>query len=254
MCVLAGFVGDQPAAPILLDMLRREEGLGGGYYTGVATIHEGRLHYAKVVGDVATLVAETDAQQLPGTVGIAHSRTKSGGDREWAHPFVHDERGLAYVANGFMGVFADTTDKVGAGNALLRAGYRFPSAAPEPIGTYPVLEDGACVHMSDVMCRRYVSVWMTLEPCPPPWPGPSWTCRRRSWAWPWWPLSRTACVQRASTCPWWLGGMHGPPTPPAPPWLSPGRLPGGCPCRPTARPASAGTTWKPGPSPTRPSR
>lgn len=154
MCVLAGYIGDGPAAPILLEMIRKMEGLGGGYYTGVATIDEGEMHYRKVVGDVATLLAETDAARLPGTLGIAHSRTKSGGDHEWAHPFVDGARRLAYVANGCTGVFADTTRRVAAGDALLRAGHCFLSATQEAIGSYPVLSDGSCVHMSDVMCAQ----------------------------------------------------------------------------------------------------
>lgn len=154
MCVLAGYIGDRPAAPILLEMIRKMEGLGGGYYTGVATIHEGTLHYRKVIGDVATLLAETDAAQLPGALGIAHSRTKSGGDHEWGHPFVDSLRPLAYVANGCTGVFADAARRVAAGDALLRAGHRFRSATRESIGSYPVLSDGSCVHMSDVLCAQ----------------------------------------------------------------------------------------------------
>ena len=74
MCVIAAYVGSREAAPTLIDMLRREQGLGGGFYTGIATIHEGRLHYEKALGDLDTLLAETPAAQLPGTIGIAHGR------------------------------------------------------------------------------------------------------------------------------------------------------------------------------------
>ena len=31
MCNIAGYVGERRAAPILIDMLRREEGLDAGY-------------------------------------------------------------------------------------------------------------------------------------------------------------------------------------------------------------------------------
>lgn len=150
MCVLAAYVGNEPAAPILLDMLTRMEGLGGGYYTGLATVHEGQLHFEKVVGDVATLKAETAALDLPGTVGIAHSRTPSGGDREWGHPFIGNGGKLAYVANGALGQYP--TDFAAAGNALLAAGCRFRSAVPEDVPPYPRLLDGNCVHFSEVMC------------------------------------------------------------------------------------------------------
>ena len=52
MCNIAGYTGNRQAAPILIDMMRREEGYWGGYYTGIATIDNGRVYHAKVVGDV----------------------------------------------------------------------------------------------------------------------------------------------------------------------------------------------------------
>lgn len=151
MCVLAAYLGDRPAAPVLLEMLEREEGLGGGYYTGVATVHEGRLHYAKLVGDVARLRAESDAMELPGHVGIAHSRTPSGGGREWGHPFIGNDETLAYVANGAMGLFDGRTDYTAAGDMLLECGYHFRSGIEEQIGPYPMLANGHCVHFSEIM-------------------------------------------------------------------------------------------------------
>ena len=154
MCVIAAYLGDKPAAPILLEMLEREEGLGGGFYTGVATVHEGKLHYAKVVGDVKALREQTDALELPGTLGIAHSRTPSGGGREWAHPFIGNAETMAYVANGAVGAFSDTTDYVRAGNLLLDRGYHFRSGVPEAVGNYPMLQDGNSVHVSEVMCLQ----------------------------------------------------------------------------------------------------
>ena len=85
---MAGYIGGERAAPILLDMMEKQEGFGGGFYTGIATVADGQIHWRKVIGDVATLRRETDADDLPGAVGIIHSRSKSGGDVEWAHPFV----------------------------------------------------------------------------------------------------------------------------------------------------------------------
>ena len=158
MCNVAGYVGDRAAAPIMLDMMERQEGFCGGYYSGIATIAEGKLHYAKVVGDVATLRKQTDAEHLPGTVGIIHSRSKSGGDREWSHPFVDCTGRMAYVANGHDGIFEDRRDKCGIANKLAAAGHTFRAHAPEPIGNYPVLSDGSCVHTSDVMCHLVESL------------------------------------------------------------------------------------------------
>ena len=110
MCNIAGYVGEKNAAPILIDMLSRQEGIDAGFYTGIATVHEGKIYYRKVLGDLADLLEQTDAASLPGKVGIIHSRTKSGGPAAWSHPFVSNgisesEPNIAYVANGNSGIF-----------------------------------------------------------------------------------------------------------------------------------------------------
>ena len=158
MCNVGGYVGDQPAAPILLELMGRMEGFAGGDYTGIATVADGKLHHAKVVGDLATLRRETDAERLPGTVGIVHSRTKSGGGVEWGHPFVDCTGRLAYIANGSAGYFADKRDENAVARRLAAAGHAFRATAPEAIGRYPLLADGTCVHTSDVMCHLIESL------------------------------------------------------------------------------------------------
>jgi glucosamine 6-phosphate synthetase-like amidotransferase/phosphosugar isomerase protein len=156
MCNIAGYVGNKPAAGILIEMMKRQEGFGGGYYTGLATVSEGKLYHAKVIGDVEQLIKETDALNFPGTIGIIHSRSKSGGGREWAHPFIGCNGKMAYVANGASGIYNTEHYKKIANeiaNSLVEKGYKYEATAPNPIGRYPVLPDGTCVHMSDVMCQ-----------------------------------------------------------------------------------------------------
>ena len=55
MCNIAGYAGHRQAAPILLEILRRQEPFDGNMSTGIATIHEGRLYYAKLTGDMERL-------------------------------------------------------------------------------------------------------------------------------------------------------------------------------------------------------
>lgn len=151
MCNIAGYTGSRNAAPILLEMMKKEEGFAGGYYTGIATIHEGKLHWRKVIGTVKDLLEQTDAASLPGTVGIIHSRSKSGGDVEWGHPFVDPKEELAYVANGSVGWFGNTEylSEVAAG--LASEGWNFRSANPD-LPHYPTCAPGKHVHVSEVMC------------------------------------------------------------------------------------------------------
>ena len=159
MCNIAGYVGNgkKEAAPILLEMLRTQEGFAGGYYSGIATVHEGRIYYAKLTGDVDRLEAQTVAANLPGSVGIIHSRSKSGGGDEWAHPFIGSRGGeakIAYVANGSIGCFKPRAEEFnGIAQGLLDGGFDLPSRVRIDAKHYNHLRDGSVAHMSDVMCQ-----------------------------------------------------------------------------------------------------
>ena len=156
MCNIAGYIGRKQAAPILLEMMRRSEGFAGGYYTGLAVMDGDQLHHAKAIGNTADLMKETDAAELPGCIGMIHSRSKSGGDREWGHPFVSTRNDLAYVANGATGVFSSEqrSEKLrDTAQTLAARGHVFRSRVPGVISGYPVLRDGTAVHGSDLMCQ-----------------------------------------------------------------------------------------------------
>jgi len=157
MCNIAGYVGEKNAAPILIDMMRKEEGWDAGFYTGIATLHEGKIYYAKVVGDLNYLLKHTNAASLPGSIGIIHSRTNSGGNVEWGHPFIGEKNGqitTAYIANGSQGMFCDRLDEASEIAANLeQAGYTFRSRTAERIGRYPTLPGGGSAHMSDIMAQ-----------------------------------------------------------------------------------------------------
>lgn len=65
MCNIAGYIGNRQAAPILVEMLRRQEEFDGCMGTGIVTIHEGKLYYRKLVGSVDDLIKNTDVLDLP---------------------------------------------------------------------------------------------------------------------------------------------------------------------------------------------
>ena len=151
MCTWAGYIGQERAAAVLLQMAKRQEGLWSGYYSGLVTVDRGRLHWEKVVGDFAKLVAETNAAELPGTLGLVHSRTNSGGDVEWGQPFVDAECTVAGMGQGSGGVFADDSRRVALGNALLAQGRTFRSATAHKVGGYPIIADGSAIHTSELL-------------------------------------------------------------------------------------------------------
>lgn len=157
MCNIAGYIGSKPAAPVLIEMMRREEGWNGGCYTGMVTLHEGQIAFAKLTGDLDHLLQNSSAAALPGNIGLIHSRTPSGGDDEWAHPFIGYLEGkpyTAYVANGSQGFFADRLDEAREIAAQLESkGYPFSSRTAQQIDRYPTLPNGDSVHMSDIMAQ-----------------------------------------------------------------------------------------------------
>ena len=158
MCNIAGYVGDKQAAPILLEMLKKQEGFDAGFYTGIATIHEGKIYYAKVVGDTDTLIQQTNAASLPGTIGIAHSRTPGGADEEnkWAHPFTTEKNGqvrIAQVLNGWVGCWTyREPEYLALGKQLMEEGYPLKSAIHAP-GKHWSIDGSTSVHTSDIFTQ-----------------------------------------------------------------------------------------------------
>jgi len=158
MCNIAGYVGTKKAAPILLEMMRREEGFAGGYNTGIATICNGNIYYTKLVGSVEKLINETDAMSFEGNIGICHSRSRSHSGKEWAHPFVGLDNGrpvCAYIANGNPAKRSDKKKESEIANMLADSGFEMISKIFDPVSkaNYPQLKDGSKVHSSDVVCQ-----------------------------------------------------------------------------------------------------
>ena len=158
MCNIAGYVGTKQAAPILIEMMRRQEGLDCGFYTGIATIHEDKIYCAKAVGDVDTLLATTDAASLPGNIGIIHGRTPGGKGEgaEWAHPFTTVQDGEikgALVENGCIRFFNPLlNERIAIAERLKKDGYEFKSSFYCPEREFK-LSDGTTMHYIDVLCQ-----------------------------------------------------------------------------------------------------
>ena len=103
MCGIIGYVGRRPAAPILLNGLRRLE-YRGYDSAGVATIVDDELSDLKTVGKVASLSDMLDSHPLDGTIGIAHTRWATHGrpSEANAHPHFDARRRIAVVHNGIV--------------------------------------------------------------------------------------------------------------------------------------------------------
>ena len=157
MCNIAGYAGSRRAAPILIEMMRREEFIDGGQSTGIATIHEGKLYTAKVLGDVEELLRSTDAASFPGTVGIIHSRP-SGNLASHAHPFTSEDGKLAIVLNGTLRDVA-TPEFFARSNELMQGffdrGFTVKSAYERSSDKRPcrMLRNGLGYHDSEIYAQ-----------------------------------------------------------------------------------------------------
>ena len=144
MCVLCGYIGKEPAAPVLLRMGERMQGLWSGYYTGIGTLgDDGVIRHHKTTGYSRHWRERFSTDSLPGTMGFFHSRTNSGGDAKYAHPFVSSDGSAMLVSQGSSGVFAEREQEiVDIANMLLDNGIRFASAdSTLTYKKYPVLKD-----------------------------------------------------------------------------------------------------------------
>ena len=101
MCGIIGIVGNDDAAPRLMDGLRRLE-YRGYDSAGICTLVDGALERRRAEGKLDNLQRELDAAPLPGSIGIAHTRWATHGAPTVgnAHPHVVD--GVAVVHNGII--------------------------------------------------------------------------------------------------------------------------------------------------------
>lgn len=148
MCVWSAYAGKREAAPLLWESLKRIEGIWGGFYTGLVT-GGNQLNWKKCGGHTGIWESRFSLQDLPGTCGLIHSRTASGGDDRRAHPFIGSQGEVALVSQGSFGRFSKDIF-IACGNRLLAEGIQFRSAAKDD-SKCPMLDNGMKVCMSDVV-------------------------------------------------------------------------------------------------------
>ena len=120
MCGIVGYVGHQPAMPILLAGLRRLE-YRGYDSAGIAVLQGGRIEVRRSVGKLTNLEQALAGHNLSGTVGLGHTRWATHGkpSEENAHPQRSD--GCVLVHNGIIENYLPLKQQ------LQKDGYRFES-------------------------------------------------------------------------------------------------------------------------------
>lgn len=123
MCGIVGYIGDQQAAPILLDGLEKLE--YRGYDSAGIAVYDGQeMHVMKAQGRLKVLSELSHGGELlPGTLGIGHTRWATHGapSDTNAHPHFNQDRTIAVVHNGIIENYLKLKKK------LEKKGYAFVS-------------------------------------------------------------------------------------------------------------------------------
>ena len=123
MCGIVGYIGNQQAAPILLDGLSKLE-YRGYDSAGIAVYDGSEIGMAKSKGRLKVLSEIThDGETLPGTLGIGHTRWATHGSPSDtnAHPHFNEDRSIVVVHNGIIENYLKLKKK------LEKKGYHFVS-------------------------------------------------------------------------------------------------------------------------------
>ena len=122
---IVGYVGEEQAAPILLEGLSKLE-YRGYDSAGIAVRNEtsGDISIVKAKGRLKILSEKTDnGRSVHGTCGIGHTRWATHGEpsENNAHPHCTDDRSVVLVHNGIIENYQELKDK------LVKSGYTFYS-------------------------------------------------------------------------------------------------------------------------------
>ena len=122
MCSIIGYLGDSPAAPILVKGLKRME-YRGYDSVGVATFSGNQILVRKGVGKVMEVNNTVKLDKLSGKVGIGHTRWATHGivTEVNAHPHPSSSGKIAIVHNGIIDNYAELKKD------LQEKGYNFKS-------------------------------------------------------------------------------------------------------------------------------
>ncbi|MEM6762584.1 MAG: glutamine--fructose-6-phosphate transaminase (isomerizing) [Pseudomonadota bacterium] len=117
MCGIVGIVGTEPAAPLLLDALKRLE-YRGYDSAGIATVDgDGVMARTRAPGKLRNLERRLAEAPLPGATGIGHTRWATHGSPTEANAHPHTATPVAVVHNGIIENFRALRGKLAAAGA-----------------------------------------------------------------------------------------------------------------------------------------
>lgn len=121
MCGIVGYIGQRQAADILVNGLKRLE--YRGYDSAGLAVVNGMLRVTKKLGKVEELARAVSVSQMPGSLGIGHTRWATHGAPSDvnSHPHLAASGDFAIVHNGIIENYATLKQR------LVEKGYEFRS-------------------------------------------------------------------------------------------------------------------------------
>ena len=101
MCGIVGVIGTRPAAPLLMEALRRLE-YRGYDSAGIATLVNGHIERRRAPGKLVNLTTLLDREGLEGVIGIGHTRWATHGAPTECNAHPHSTARVAIVHNGII--------------------------------------------------------------------------------------------------------------------------------------------------------
>jgi glucosamine--fructose-6-phosphate aminotransferase (isomerizing) len=122
MCGIVGYIGEQEAAPILLDGLKRLE-YRGYDSSGLAVLDGRKIRVIKRVGKLQNLKAALEQDSVVGSVGLGHTRWATHGKPNGAnaHPHIDCSLSIVVVHNGIIENYRPLRER------LSKEGHQFSS-------------------------------------------------------------------------------------------------------------------------------
>ncbi len=141
MCGIVGYIGEEAAAPILLEGLKKLE-YRGYDSAGIAVFRDkGQIGIVKAKGRLSSLESLVSVSDLEGTVGIGHTRWATHGEPSVpnAHPHFNADHTIAVVHNGIIENYTELRER------MIARGYRFVSSTDTEV----------VAHLLDYYRKRY---------------------------------------------------------------------------------------------------
>ena len=120
MCGIVGIVGRRPAAPVLIEGLKRLE-YRGYDSAGIATLVNGHIDRRRAEGKIVNLDKRLQDAPLAGTTGIGHTRWATHGVPSEANAHPHANGQVAVVHNGIIENYQELKSELTAEGAVFES-------------------------------------------------------------------------------------------------------------------------------------